>query len=68
MERELTLDETFEKLEAAIGRLEQEDVTLEESFKLYKEGMELIKACNEKIDRVEKEVLKINENGELEEF
>lgn len=68
MERELTLDETFEKLEAAIGRLEQEDVTLEESFKLYKEGMELIKACNEKIDRVEKEVLKLNENGELEEF
>ena len=68
MARELTLDETFEKLEAAIGRLEQEDVPLEESFKIYKEGMELIKSCNAKLDSVEKEVLKLNENGELEEL
>ena len=68
MAHELTLDETFEKLETAIGRLEQEDVSLEESFKLYKEGMELIKSCNAKLDKVEKEVLKLNEDGELEEF
>lgn len=68
MARELTLDETFEKLEAAIGKLEQEDISLEESFQLYKEGMKLIQACNEKIDKVEKEVLKLNEDGELEEF
>ena len=68
MARELTLEQTFEKLEAAIGRLEDEDVSLEESFKLYKEGMKLIQACNDKIDRVEKEVLKLNENGELAAF
>lgn len=68
MARELTLDETFEKLEAAIGKLEQEDISLEESFQLYKEGMKLIQACNDKIDKVEKEVLKLNEDGELEGF
>ena len=68
MAKELTLEQTFEKLEAAIGRLEDEDVSLEESFKLYKEGMKLIQACNDKIDRVEKEVLKLNENGELDVF
>lgn len=68
MAKELTLEQTFEKLEAAIGRLEDEDVSLEESFKLYKEGMKLIQACNDKIDRVEKEVLKLNENGELDAF
>ena len=68
MARELTLDETFERLEAAIGKLEQEDISLEESFRVYKEGMKLIKSCNEKIDKVEKEVLKLNEDGELEAF
>lgn len=68
MARELTLDETFERLEAAIGKLEQEDISLEESFRVYKEGMKLIQSCNEKIDKVEKEVLKLNENGKLEEF
>ena len=68
MARELTLDETFERLEAAIGKLEQEDISLEESFRVYKEGMKLIQSCNEKIDKVEKEVLKLNEDGKLEAF
>lgn len=68
MAKEQTLDQSFAKLEEMIGKLEQEDIPLEESFKLYKEGMKLIKACNDKIDKVEKEVLKLNENGELDEF
>lgn len=68
MAKEQTLDQSFEKLEEMIGKLEQEDLPLEESFKLYKEGMKLIKACNDKIDKVEREVLKLNENGELDEF
>ncbi len=68
MAREMTLDETFERLEEAIGKLEQEDISLEESFRVYKEGMKLIKSCNEKIDRVEKDVLKLNADGKLEEF
>ena len=68
MAKEQTLDQSFEKLEEMIGKLEQEDISLEESFKLYKEGIKLIKSCNDKIDKVEKEVLKLNENGELDEF
>ena len=66
--KELTLVLIFVKLEETIGKLEQEDIPLEESFKLYKEGMKLIKSCNDRIDKVEKEVLKLNENGELDEF
>lgn len=68
MAKELTLEQTFEKLEETIGRLEQEDIPLEESFQLYKEGMKLVKSCNDRIDKVEKEVLKLNENGELDAF
>lgn len=68
MVKELTLEQIFEKLEGTIGKLEQEDISLEESFRLYKEGMKLVKSCNDKIDKVEKEVLKLNENGELDEF
>ncbi len=68
MAKEQTLEQIFDKLEETIGKLEQEDIPLEESFKLYKEGMKLIKSCNDRIDKVEKEVLKFNENGELDEF
>ena len=68
MAKEQTLEQIFDKLDETIGKLEQEDIPLEESFKLYKEGMKLIKSCNDRIDKVEKEVLKLNENGELDEF
>ena len=68
MAKELTLKQMFEKLEESIEKLEQEDITLEDSFKIYREGMKLIQTCNEKIDKVEKEVLKLSENGELDEF
>lgn len=68
MSEELTLEKTFEMLENTIEKLEQEDIPLEESFQLYKEGMRLIKSCNDRIDRVEKEVLKLSEDGELDEF
>ena len=68
MAKEQTLEQTFERLEDLIGKLEQEDISLEESFKLYKEGMKLVKSCNDRIDKVEKEVLKLNENGVLDEF
>ena len=68
MAKEQRLEQTFEKLENVVAKLEQEEISLEESFKLYKEGMKLIKSCNDRIDKVEKEVLKLNENGELDEF
>lgn len=67
-EKELTLEEAFEKLEETIEKLEAEDITLEDSFREYKQGMEILKYCSDKIDRVEKKVLKIEGNGELNEF
>lgn len=66
--KEMNLEQLFEKLEESIERLQDADISLEESFKIYKEGMKLVQTCNSKIDKVEKEVLKLNENGELDEF
>lgn len=67
-EKELTLEETFILLEDTARKLEQEDITLEESFRLYHLGMELLKTCNQKIDTVEKMVLKIDDHGEIDEL
>ncbi|HBA69711.1 MAG TPA: exodeoxyribonuclease VII small subunit [Lachnospiraceae bacterium] len=66
--KELTLEEAFEVLEKTIAKLEDEDITLEDSFKEYQQGMEILKYCSDKIDKVEKKVWKINENGETDEF
>lgn len=67
-DKEYSLEEAFGKIEETIERLEDEDITLEASFREYQTGMKLLKYCNEKIDMVEKQVLKINEDGELDEF
>ena len=66
--KEISLEESSEKLDEMLNELESPDISLEESFRVYQEGMKLLKQCNETIDRVEKSVLKLNENGELEEF
>lgn len=63
-----TLEGAFSQLEAVIAKLEAEDISLEESFQAYREGMELLQFCNASIDAVEKKVLKLNEDGELDEF
>ncbi|WP_342759771.1 exodeoxyribonuclease VII small subunit [Kineothrix sedimenti] len=66
--KELTLEEAFSELEEAVAKLESEDISLEDSFFVYKEGMNILKYCNDKIDKVEKKVLQINEDGEVNEF
>lgn len=67
-EKSPSLEELFENLEAVVGQLEGEAVSLEESFRLYNEGMQLLKKCNETIDTVEKKVLVLDEEGETHEF
>ena len=65
-EEQNSLEENFSALEELIGQLEAEDISLEEAFTAYSKGMNLLKQCNEQIDRVEKQVMKLNEEGELE--
>lgn len=62
------LEEAFEKIEGLLEKLGSRDVSLEESFTLYQEGMKLLKQCNEKIDRVEKQMLQIDEEGQIHGF
>lgn len=66
--KELKLEEAFEELDGMLDELESPDISLEESFQVYARGMKLLKQCGEIIDRVEKNVLKLSESGELEEF
>lgn len=64
----LTLEEAFDKIENLMDEMSTEDIALDKSFDLYKEGMELLKHCSEKIELVEKQVQMINEKGEIDEF
>lgn len=60
MAKKLTLEESFDALDGIIDELQGGELTLEESFKKYEEGMKLIKNCTDSIDKVEKKLLVIN--------
>ncbi len=49
----LSYEEAFEKLEALVRRLEDENVPLEESLSLFQEGIALSKYCREKLAQIE---------------
>ena len=65
---EQSLETVFEQLDEIVGKLEGENVSLEESFQLYHQGVDLLKVCNEKIDTIEKKMLILDENGGQHEF
>ena len=62
------LEERFSMIEDILAQMEDENVTLDQSFDLYKQGIEQIKAANADLDRIENAMLVMNEDGELEEF
>ena len=66
--KELSLEENFSGLEDLLDQLEREEISLEDAFVAYQKGMKLVKTCNDQIDRVEKQVLKLTEAGQLEAF
>ncbi len=65
---ENSLEKVFEELEQVVSELESYEISLEDSFKLYQKGMKLLKVCNDKIDRVEKQILILDEGGEADEL
>ena len=67
-EKKENLEEMFDRLDQVIGTLEGEDVSLEEAFGLYDQGMKLIRRCNQTINEEEKKILVLDENGEKHEF
>ena len=65
---EKTLEEAFTELDGLAEKLEDRETSLEDSFRFYRQGMELLKLCSEKLDTVEKKMLQINEDGTFSEF
>lgn len=64
MAKGLTLEQSFERLDEILDSMENGNTSLNDNFKLYKEGMKLIQNCNQKLDKVEKQIILINDQGE----
>ena len=66
--KEMTIEESFAALDDMVKKLESDKISLEESFRLYEEGMKLVKDVSDRIELVEKKMQIIAGNGETEDF
>ena len=64
-DNEKNIEDVFQELDVIAEKLESSDTSLEDSFRLYKKGMELLKYCSGKLDTVEKKMLQMDEDGTL---
>jgi exodeoxyribonuclease VII small subunit len=60
-------EEALQELETIVQRLEDGNLSLDESLALFEEGIKLSRLCSQRLDEAEKkvEILLKNENGSL---
>ena len=66
----ISFEDAFKKLEQIADRLENGDITLDESMDVFEEGMALIKICNARLEKAESRLKKLikDEDGFQLEF
>ena len=58
-EKENNFESNLKALEVIVDKLESGDIGLEESVKLYEEGMKIKKICDKKLKDIEMQIKKI---------
>ena len=67
--KELSFEESLEKLEEIVKKLEVGDVPLDDAIGQFNEAMKLAKTCDEKLKNAEESITKlVKENGEIVDF
>ncbi len=61
--KKMTFEEALKRMEDIVDTLENEEVALDKSIKLYKEGMELSFLCRDMLSSAEKEVMMLSRSG-----
>jgi exodeoxyribonuclease VII small subunit len=62
--KDMNFEGAMEKLEEIVGKMENQELSLEESIKIFQEGIELVAACNKKLDEAERKISVILKNAE----
>ena len=62
--RDWEAEKALKKLEQIVGKLEDGDISLEDSVKSFEEGIGLVKECQKQLSEAELKVKKLLDNGE----
>ncbi|MBR2677972.1 MAG: exodeoxyribonuclease VII small subunit [Bacilli bacterium] len=68
-EKELSFEESIEKLEEIVKKLEVGDVPLDDAIDEFNKAMKLAKSCDEKLKKAEESITKlVKDNGDVVDF
>lgn len=59
----LSFEEALNKLESIVEQLEDQEITLEDSVKLYEEGVRMSKFCTEILEQAELRIEQVNDEA-----
>ena len=59
--REQSIEESLARIDEILEKMESEETGLEETFRLYEQGLKLIRHAEAGIDKVEKQIRIISE-------
>ena len=66
-ENSKTIEENMARLNEINNLMSDSSIKLEESFKLYKEGVELVEKCKKQLADVEKQIVILEEQASVNE-
>lgn len=58
-EKNLTFEQSMQRLEQIVRTLERGDAQLDESLKLFQEGTELVRSCGKLLDEAQLQIKKV---------
>ena len=68
MAKEKTFEEQLKELEEVIKGMQNPELTLDESMKLYKKGVKLTESCQKELTKAEGQLKKLTQNLDEEDF
>ena len=62
-----SFEKDLKRLEDIVAKMEEGDIPLDESMKLFEEGVKLSRLCSERLDKAEKkvEIITADKNGNI---
>lgn len=65
---ERSFEENLERLKDLVRQLQSGELTLDDSLKVFEEGIKLSKVLEEKLKNIEAQAVKLFDNNELKDF
>ncbi len=67
-EKTSSFEQDLARLEWIAGQLDEGDLDLDDSIKLFEEGQKLLKRCRDKLDKAQVKVQRLLESGDTQDL